>query len=221
MIAIPTADPIIPASKELLLLPSILLIVEVLDTPPVIAEIMLIAIPIILIMMVIIHAHPFPLNRPYDITKYPVPITSSTAPRAAKSTPKTDPMNADPSEISACRLEINTPRITDDIPANTDIIPRITVRIAMIVTPVGRLGTGEVNLTKIHMITMVKNIAVNTANGLRIIIFRVALFCSLYSSEDVPKQKYYNMQIFLHFTNQRIIIHYILVLFNIELRRIL
>ena len=179
-----------------------LLIVEMLDTPPVIAEITLIAIPMILIMMVIIHAHPFPLNRPYDISKYPIPITNSTAPRPAKSTPKTDPMNADPSEISAGRLEINTPRITDDIPANTDIIPRITVRIAMIVTPVGRLVTGEVNLTKNHMITMVKNIAVDRANGLRIITFRVPLPCSLYCLEEVPKQKYHNMRILLHFALQ-------------------
>jgi hypothetical protein len=58
-------------------------------------------------------------------------------------------------------LEINTPRIMDDIPANTDIIPRITVRIAMIVTPVGLLIAGEVKLTKNHMITMVKNIMVD------------------------------------------------------------
>ena len=148
MIAIPTADPIIPAIKELLLFASMLLIVEMLDTAPVIAEITLITIPIIHNMMVIIHAHPFPFNSPCDITKYPIPITSSTAPRPAKSTPKTDPINADPSEILAGRLEINTPRIIDDIPANTDIIPRITVRIAMIVTPVGRLVAGEVKLTK-------------------------------------------------------------------------
>jgi hypothetical protein len=62
-------------------------------------------------------------------------------------------------------LEINTPRIIDDIPANTDIIPRITVRIAMIVTPVGRLVAGEVKLTKNHMITMVKNIMVDRQMG--------------------------------------------------------
>ncbi len=202
LIAIPITDPIIPAIKELLLLPSILLIVEMLDTAPVIAEITLIAIPIIHIMIVIIHPHPFPLNRPYDITKYPIPITNSTAPRAAKSTAKTDPMNADPSEISAGMLEINMPRIIDDIPANTDIIPRITVRIAMIVTPVGRLVTGEVKLTKNHLITIVKNITVDQANGLRIIIFGMALPSSLYRPEEASKQKYHSMQIFLHFAVQ-------------------
>jgi hypothetical protein len=69
LIAIPIADPIIPAAKELLLVPYILLRVEMLDTAAVIAEITLIAIPIIHIMIVITHAHPFPFKRPYDITK--------------------------------------------------------------------------------------------------------------------------------------------------------
>jgi hypothetical protein len=40
------------------------LIVEILDTPPVIAEIMLIAIPIKVNMIVIVHAHPFPFKSP-------------------------------------------------------------------------------------------------------------------------------------------------------------
>jgi hypothetical protein len=147
--AIPTADPIVPAIKELLLtLPSILLIVEMLDTPPVIAEIILIAIPIILNMMVIVHAHPLPFNKPYDITRYPIPITNNTAPRPVNNTPNIDPINADPSERSAGMLEIIAPRITDEIPANTDIIPTITVRMAIIVTPVGRLIADEVKLFK-------------------------------------------------------------------------
>ena len=63
LIAIPVTDPTIPYVKELAS-PFMLLIVDILDTPPVIAEIMLIAIPIKVNMIVIVHAHPLPFKSP-------------------------------------------------------------------------------------------------------------------------------------------------------------
>jgi len=81
-------------------------------------------------------------------------------PNATNNTLKDDPIDADPSERSAGMLETNAPKIIDDMPANTDIIPRIIVRKAIMVTPVGRLIGGEVNITIEHFIVMVKKITV-------------------------------------------------------------
>ncbi len=62
-IAIPITEPIIPDTSEFEP-PLIVLTLDKLDTAPVIIDTMLIAIPIILNIIVIVHAHPLPFNNP-------------------------------------------------------------------------------------------------------------------------------------------------------------
>jgi hypothetical protein len=78
LIAIPIIEPIIP---ELTLLA---LLREAVNTLPTEVETICIAIPIIVNIIVIVHAHPFPLKSPYDMIRYPIPIISNTPPIAAK-----------------------------------------------------------------------------------------------------------------------------------------
>jgi hypothetical protein len=78
----PIIEPIIP---ELTLLA---LLREAVNKLPIEVETICIAIPIIVNIIVIVHAHPFPLKSPYDMMRYPIPIISNTPPIAVKIMPK-------------------------------------------------------------------------------------------------------------------------------------
>jgi len=92
---------------------------------PKIIETTLIAIPMNSNTIVIVHAHLFPFNNPKDTTRYPIPTANMMAPIITKPKPVISDINKDPTA-------------TPPIPAKSNRIPPIIIKMAIIVTPVGR-----------------------------------------------------------------------------------
>jgi len=116
-----------------------------------------IALKTIFIMDIIkltVQAHLFPFSSPYALMKYTIPIAVATPPATTNILPKVE------SEISVGGMpelvkfplmvrfptlkledgseEINVPAATAKTPKTSAIIPTMMLRIAIIVTPVGR-----------------------------------------------------------------------------------
>lgn len=68
----------------------------------------------------------FPFNNPKDTARYPIPTANMIAPIITKTKPVIYDINKDPTA-------------TPPIPAKSDRIPPIIIKIAITVTPVGRL----------------------------------------------------------------------------------
>ena len=96
-----------------------------------IREIIATIIAIILIMSVIVLAHPFPFKRPHETIKLAIPSATNTKPPIVIRNP-----NAllEPSESKL----IKGPKNNGAIPVNKSINPPIIIRMAIIVIPVGR-----------------------------------------------------------------------------------
>ena len=117
------------------------------------------AIAMIVNMTVIIQAHLLPFNRPYDTTRYPMPTASTIAPIAIPTPPRKWARACNSAALCrfccccccCCRCtcsEMKTsmgaevkkaPKTTNEIPPKVNIIPPTIVRMAIIVTPIGRL----------------------------------------------------------------------------------
>lgn len=129
----------------------------------VIAEIIWTMIAMIDNTTVIVQAHPFPFNKPYDTTKYPIPTASTmppiTIPILAKNWVKACNSAAFCTSCSCCcccccswssdcccwfitifsigTVAKNVPNARNESPLNTNKIPSMIARTAIIVTPNG------------------------------------------------------------------------------------
>ncbi len=88
-------------------------------------------IAIMLIMSVIVRAHPFPFKRPHDTAKLATPNPTNTKPPIVIRNPNT---LVEESESMLIKVPIDK----GAIPVNKRIIPPIIIRIAITVIPVGR-----------------------------------------------------------------------------------
>lgn len=88
-------------------------------------------IAIMLIMSVIVLAHPFPFKRPHETTKLAIPNPTNTKPPIAIRNPSS---LVEESES----MLIKEPKNKRVIPVNKSTIPPIIIRTAIIVIPVGR-----------------------------------------------------------------------------------
>jgi hypothetical protein len=122
LIIMPTILPLLAVRK----VDISMLIATVVARLPKIIEDTLIAIPINSNTTVIVHAHVFPFNNPKDTARYPIPTANMIAPIITKTKPVIYDINKDPTA-------------TPPIPAKSDRIPPIIIKIAITVTPVGRL----------------------------------------------------------------------------------
>jgi hypothetical protein len=84
-----------------------------------------------LIMSVIVRAHPFPFKRPHETMKLAIPSTTNTKPPIVIRNP-----NALVEESES--MLIKGPKNKGIIPVNKRINPPIIIRTAIIVIPVGR-----------------------------------------------------------------------------------
>ena len=116
---------IMPAILPLLDVRKLVVSVSKVRYPKIIIETTSIAIPMNSNTTVIVHAHLFPFNNPYDTTRYPIPTANMIAPIITKPKPMICDINKDPTAAPP-------------IPAKSNRIPPIIIKMAIIVTPVGR-----------------------------------------------------------------------------------
>ncbi len=89
-------------------------------------------IAIILIMSVIVRAHPLPFKRPHETIKLAIPNATNTKPPIAINNPNSLVEESEESML------INGPINKGVIPVNKSINPPIIIRTDIIVIPVGR-----------------------------------------------------------------------------------
>ncbi len=89
-------------------------------------------IAIMLIMSVIVLAHPFPFKRPHETMKLAIPSATNTKPPIAIREPGS--LVEESEESMLIKVPINN----GVIPVNKSIKPPIIIRTDIIVTPVGR-----------------------------------------------------------------------------------
>ncbi len=91
--------------------------------------------PIMVTMIVIAHAQPFPFNRPYDTIKYAIPRINITMPIAIGIAPRDASSEASGELALVCPISVK--ETDNSAPSPMRVIPPIIIRIAIIVTPIG------------------------------------------------------------------------------------